>query len=1066
MKPVNRFLNILIVLLFSAIQAIGQQGGPGAKWTGAIDFGSNPGYEDAWAFSAAELPNGDIVAVGYVTDAGVRKPGFAWFSKDGELLGSKIFKSAGGPNANAEGAFYRIAVLSNGDCLLVGNQNFDPGGEQSFAGRLKPNLLDSPRWTSRFEMGSSADRDRIFTIQEASNGAIFVGGGVRGGIPFIVQLNGTNGDATALATNYFAGFNGQINDFKIITAKGTFPNPDNHYLIFTGFKTFNEAGWEFEIKDLPDCDNKPSQTRNSDNTDLTGQKYWIRDNDVFYGRIDLDNNLNEVLDEHTYNSKAFCYSIYGVPPADVAPPNPATPGLWKELLCNGQPSDQFGPCTPPNSVDNWGSPGSGSPVADHFLANNSTDQGTSIMYSDATGLVYIVAELNTFQITSGQSGNGDIQHDGPEKNPDELYDGDGVLLKNYCDQNIEKEYHDYKDGYVFVMKLDLNGTLLGSSNVAHFSGGGWLLTNNAVFSNCGIGVLYNRKYFASSLPTLNNTTFEFLGKLADPSYEAFISSPGEPVGPELGCMLRSIQDVRFSNVRFVNTGPDNLYDSWRNKPSGIYAIDSYVKATHSGTNANFENLFVGVETASLGGGVTTTAYISAIFDKVYQGANLRASLAPTVVGSRFENIPDADDLVSDGTPFGVFTADAQGVLLDQNDFFSNAGFDSYGAILRNTLGTGGAEMRHNKFTDFNRANQFEKDNSSIFTKCNDYLGAVGDMSWRVKGEFASQGGQGNNKPDNGFFSDCSSFLLDIDNSFTSPFSYFERYPPISTIDWTVQCVENVNVIRDLSTEATLRNCVIEPPCPMQPCTTLTEKYIQTGKLLQYRNQLLHAYANWEGGVNQDSSNLVSTDAAIALLLDRNQEEDKRQLVATYTALGNYSEAQTRLQQVGGTDTETADFVQYYSVLISAGLAGRDPYHLSDSEFQQVADLMTHSSTVSENVRVLDHILNGRYHPLAADETEEGARSEPPSRQNDLALKSLQVFPNPFLGRVQFVAPGNTEITGLTITDISGKVVFEHKQVNTTLLWTSKSHHSGIYLYTCTLSNGEILQGKLIKTTNE
>ena len=167
----------------------------------------------------------------------------------------------------------------------------------------------------------------------------------------------------------------------------------------------------------------------------------------------------------------------------------------------------------------------------------------------------------------------------------------------------------------------------------------------------------------------------------------------------------------------------------------------------------------------------------------------------------------------------------------------------------------------------------------------------------------------------------------------------------------------------------------------------------------------------------------------------------------------------------GADTETQDFIQYYTVLINAGLAGRDAYQLTAAEFDQLAPLMTHNTSVSENVKSLDHLLNGVYHPLLVEPDTAG---RPGERSEDISLvlveqSGLMVFPNPFSNEVRFVAPDGTYVTSLMVTDISGKVVFEQEfQSDKSVMWQTSTHADGIFFYRCRLSNGDIAHGKLIQ----
>ncbi len=605
-------------------------------------------------------------------------------------------------------------------------------------------------------------------------------------------------------------------------------------------------------------------------------------------------------------------------------------------------------------------------------------------------------------------------------------------------------------------------------------GGGRIFAGNATFYNCGRGVVWEPQPAFSNLSTLINAKFEFTGGLADPMY-AFMPdwpSSGRPTGAELGCRLRSVRDVRFINCSFVATAPVGFYPLQRNRPSGIYATDAKFSFSGGGFPQHFENLYIGTESASMLAGLATTlSFSGAKMNNVYQGLNVRGNIAPNIAGCHYTNIPEEGQL-KDGTPVGVFTLNTQGIALSGNEFSSDADYKSFGAITQNTLGTGGAKVAHNTFTDMNIANLFDGDNSALQTHCNTYQGDVGDVSWNVKGVLANQGNPLNPltpKPDNKFLWDCGAPLLDISNGNSQPFSYFERLESPSNTSSIVKCTENVVVFFDNS-DAGAANCVIEDPCPNPPnCYTLATAYTNSGHALPYRNDLLNAYVRMQPTAVPDSLSLPGTTRGIDLLLTRGQQEDKRILVATYTSLGNFSAAQQYLQQVSGASAETQDFIAYYAVLVNAGLAGRDAYHLTSSEFAQLAPLMANSSTVADQVKVLDHVLNGVYHPLSAESENSGRTGNREGDASSLSQsKKLLVFPNPFSEALRFAAPEGLSISMLTITDISGKHLYEQRfrKSESLVNWQPNDVPAGILLYRCVLSDGESVHGKLLYTKNQ
>ncbi|MFN0215913.1 MAG: hypothetical protein ACKVT2_16765 [Saprospiraceae bacterium] len=606
-------------------------------------------------------------------------------------------------------------------------------------------------------------------------------------------------------------------------------------------------------------------------------------------------------------------------------------------------------------------------------------------------------------------------------------------------------------------------------------GGGRITAGGATFLNCGRGVVWNPHIGFSNNSLLVGTKFEFTGALADPLYAFMgdVPSLSRPTAAELGCRIRSVRDARFINCSFISSAPPNFYEMYRNRPSGIYATDAKFSFAGGAFNPHFKDLYIGAESASmLSGAATTLSFSGAKMDNVYQGLNVRGNIAPFISGCEYHNIPDQEDNDS-GIPAGTVSVATQGITLSANLFDSDAAFGSYGAIVNNSLGTGGAKVEHNTFTDFNIANQFEQDNASLQTHCNTYQGGVGDVSWNVMGILANQGDPLNSftpKPDNKFIWECGVPLLDIRNTNPAAFSYFERFISVANTNTILKCTENVTVIHDLSDQGPA-NCVIEDPCPNPPyCNQLMGLYISSGNSLPYRNDLLNAYVRMSPDAVADSLYLPGTTRAITLLVNRNQQEDKRILAATYASLGNYSTAQQYLQQVTGATTEIQDFISYYTVLINAGLAGRDAYHLTATEFGQLAPLMTHNSTVAENVKVLDHILNGVYHPLEAESGTGGRPGGERSEENinTLTKEGLRVLPNPFEDEVRFFAPEGTVVETLSIVDVSGKTVYSQKlgDGQPMLVLNTASMPQGVLFYQCQISNGRTLHGKIIHNSKK
>ncbi len=590
-------------------------------------------------------------------------------------------------------------------------------------------------------------------------------------------------------------------------------------------------------------------------------------------------------------------------------------------------------------------------------------------------------------------------------------------------------------------------------------GGGHLEASSSFYRNCGKGVVWNPYGKVSNLSKLTNVTFECTGALADPDYRSFFTALGEPVNTETFCEIQSNRGISFRDCKFLNTGSNYLNP--RNKPSGILSMDGHFQT--SGAATLFQNLYIGINASGIASGIPSAISVKdANFDNCYQSTNLIGTMGSQVEDCAYTAMPN-NATVLDGDASGIFCAKSSGYALKSNHLYGND--DNYGIIAR-LSGDNGAQIEGNTLTDFLKlANLFEFNNSNLQTHCNTYQGAVGDASWDVRGALANQINpfDASYFPDNKFLWDCGGPLLDIRS--TPSFSYYERLQTAQNSGSILLCYSPTVTRIQGNLQSTTPNCLIEEACPNPPyCGDLTNTYNNSGHSLPYRNDLLHAYIRMSPGVVSDSLYLPGISRAVTLLASRNQQADKQVLTATYTALEDYTMAQQYLQQLPVATPEMQDFVQFYSVLINAGLAGRDAYHLTPSEFGLLAPLMANNSAVSDQVKVLDHLLNGVYHPLSVELNTAGRPDDRTAEIVDPHLVDrMVVMPNPFSDEIRFVAPVDKKITSICMMDISGRSLVSQKYElgEAIVLLHAGSMSEGVLFYTCQLSDGQTMHGKVI-----
>ncbi|MDO8366651.1 MAG: T9SS type A sorting domain-containing protein [Saprospiraceae bacterium] len=603
-----------------------------------------------------------------------------------------------------------------------------------------------------------------------------------------------------------------------------------------------------------------------------------------------------------------------------------------------------------------------------------------------------------------------------------------------------------------------------AENYTH--GGGKLTAGVCEFLNCGKGVVWNPYSKFSNLSVLTNTRFECSGPMVDPEYRASKTALGNPKSTETFCEIQSNRGIRFVNCLNQNTAAGALFPNPRNRPSGIYSVDGQFQV--DGPSSQYQNLYVGIGAHGIAAGIPSAISVNgAHFDNVYQDINLVSTMSTEVTGCSFSSMPNLASMADDGVASGVNCANATAYTVRSNTF--GGGATNYGIISDNSA-LNGALIEGNSLGGFSlHANLFDQDNTALQTHCNSYQGDVADVSWEVKGVLMAQGDPFLSQyPDNRFVWTCvTPDLLDIRS--VNPLSYFERTESANNTTSILKCTSPTVAIGQGASNGA-PDCVVEDPCPNPPyCEGLLVNYNASGYALPYRNDLLNAYVRMSPTAVADSLYLPSTTRAITLLAYRNQQADKRMLTATYAAVGNFSSANQYLQQVTGSDTETQDFVTFYTVLINAGLAGRDAYQLTAAEFAQLAPLMTHNSSASGNVKALDHILNGVYHPLKVL-TGTGGRPSARTEEESTPLwlnSGLSVFPNPFSDEVQFLAPEGNLITELRIMDVAGRLIFFKNQISTSeFTWQSKDTPDGILFYQCRLSDGTITYGKLLHSKKQ
>ncbi len=601
-------------------------------------------------------------------------------------------------------------------------------------------------------------------------------------------------------------------------------------------------------------------------------------------------------------------------------------------------------------------------------------------------------------------------------------------------------------------------------------GGGKITVVGGFFTDCAKSMVWAPYPNHSNLSQINNAKFECTGPLKDLGYRRSKTALGEPIYAENFCEMRSVYGIAFNRPQFANTGANYLNP--RNKPSGILSMDAQFRLTGS-TELTGKDLYIGVEADGVAAGAPAAISVDgASFEACYQSINLRNTTGSTVTNSTVTAIPPTSATPEkDGDASGIWSDHSDALAVTYNTLTSG-GSDNYGLVVHNS-GGGGANIQGNTFNNFPLvSNQFELDNLQLSTRCNVYNG-LGETHWRVFDKLANQGIgplSSQQQPDNQFYTECATDpsnpqppfnMLDIQNA-GDVFTYFEKPPLAPNLPWIVMCTENVNVVWSLPNNSG-RNCLsVPPPCLDPPCAAFYAQYVGDGKTLPQRNDLLTAYTRWDTRSLMDSTALTGINYSVSLLADRDQQVDRRALLATYTALGQYGDAQQRLNQVTGNDAETQDLLTYYGVLVNAGIAGRDIWHLNSSEQNQAFALAAHDTYAGGLAQALQHYYQGEYVPLVAKRLPVGNRS---SSSSPLLAEQIKVFPNPFSQGITFEAGQSALIWQVVVRDATGKVVFEAVESSSgvpQVVWQPRNIPAGMYFYEAVDAQGKVYHGKLTR----
>lgn len=179
-----------------------------------------------------------------------------------------------------------------------------------------------------------------------------------------------------------------------------------------------------------------------------------------------------------------------------------------------------------------------------------------------------------------------------------------------------------------------------------------------------------------------------------------------------------------------------------------------------------------------------------------------------------------------------------------------------------------------------------------------------------------------------------------------------------------------------------------------------------------------------------------SDKLIEFLLGENDLDSKKQLVSTYYLSGYYANANELLQSMTLEGTENVAFKNYYNLMLSARLAGRDIYNLTDEEWDAIALLSTSGTSAGETAKGLLTLVKGQRFDayVERDNNQLSGKRLPTAIGSSVQEKesdNLLVFPNPTQNKLEIKYASNQLMNNgyIRIVDITGKLVFDKKIKN-------------------------------------
>jgi hypothetical protein len=217
----------------------------------------------------------------------------------------------------------------------------------------------------------------------------------------------------------------------------------------------------------------------------------------------------------------------------------------------------------------------------------------------------------------------------------------------------------------------------------------------------------------------------------------------------------------------------------------------------------------------------------------------------------------------------------------------------------------------------------------------------------------------------------------------------------------------------------------------------------------------HIVSNSTGNylLSVSNSSESYTDSIIAFLANETDVHSRKQLIATYYAIGDYSNASQYLTALPQTTDELIQFKTYYDLLITIAGDERNIYQLNSEEITALQDIAATQTSAAHAAQGILTLINGEVFDYVIERLEEEELFTSNHALNALQKnESIQqnhfdVFPNPAHQSIVITYDFDKDLSegySIKLIDITGKTV---------LIKTIASAKGYIQISTASYSNG-------------